>query len=117
MRPKINKFMVNDLLFPEPRAGYIAKWQKVFRPTLLSWASTFSDPYATNTQLEDMVVMEMWDMIYPDIDLDGEERRDTAQKVVYLVCLIMWYCVCNDTSIFRLGVCCTTGIPPSGRVR
>jgi len=116
MWPKINKFMVNDLPFPKPHVGYITKWQKVFCPTLLSWASTFSDLYVTNTLLEDMVVMEMWDMIYPNINLDEEEHRDTAQKVVYLVCLIMWYCVCNVTYISRLGVCCTTSVPPSGWV-
>jgi hypothetical protein len=94
MRPKASKFIVDDLPFPQPRTAYNAKWQKVFRPTLLSWASTFSDPYATNTLLKDTVVLEMWDIIYPDIDLDEGERRDTALKLVYLVCVItLCYCV------------------------
>jgi hypothetical protein len=84
-RAKQNKFVVDDLPFPHPRAAYNTKWQKAFRPTLLSWASTYSDPYATNTQLEDTVVMEMWDIIYFDIELDEVERRDTALKLVYLV--------------------------------
>ena len=69
-------------------------------PNLLSWASTFSNPYATNTLLEDTVVLEMWDMIYPDIDLTDEERRETALKLVYLVCVIMYYHVCSVAFIF-----------------
>jgi hypothetical protein len=84
-RAKQNKFVVDDLPFPNPRAAYNARWQKVFRPTLLSWASTYADPYATNTQLEGTVVMEMWDIIYHDIELDKVERIDTAPKLVYLV--------------------------------
>jgi hypothetical protein len=109
--------MVNDLPFPQPRTGYNAKWQKVFCPTLLSWASTFSDPYATNTMLKDMVVLEMWDIIYPNIDLDEGERRDTALKLVYLVCVItLCYCVCSVTYYFRPETFCMTGIPPSKQV-
>ena len=87
-RPKQNKAVVDDLPFPNPRTMYNSKWQKVFRPTLLSWASTFPDPYATNTVLDDKVVLNMWDKIYPDIDLDEEERRDTAVKLVYLVRIV-----------------------------
>lgn len=84
-RAKQTKFVVDDLPFPHPRTAYNAKWQKVFRPTLLSWASTYSDPYATNTQLDVVVVMEMWDIIYPDIELDRVERSETVPILVYLV--------------------------------
>lgn len=70
---------------------YNSRWQKVFRPTLLSWASTYSDPYATNTQLDELVVLEMWDMIFPDIDLDGEDRSDTGVKLLHLVCVLFSY--------------------------
>jgi hypothetical protein len=86
MRSKPSKFVVEDLPFPHPRAAYSAKWQKVFRPTLLAWASTFPDPYATNTLLEDTIMLEMWDIIYPNIDLKDEERRETGEKLIYLVC-------------------------------
>ena len=92
MRPKLNRFIVDDLPFPQPRAGYNVKWQKVFRPTLLSWASTFADPYATNTLLDDTVVLEIWDLVFPDLPmLDAEERRDLSLKLVYLVCIITRY--------------------------
>jgi hypothetical protein len=84
-RPKQNKVMVDNLPFPYPRTSYNAKWQKVFHPTLLSWASTWLDPYVTNTQLDETIVLEMWDMIYPDINLDEENRMDTGVKLVYLV--------------------------------
>ena len=88
-----NKVMVDDLPFPHPRKPYNVKWQKIFRPTLLSWASTWPDPYATNTQLDELVVLEMWDIIYPDIDLDKEDRMDTGVKLIYLVCDL--HCHCN----------------------
>jgi hypothetical protein len=116
-RPKPNKVVVDDLPFPLPRAAYSAKWQKVFRPTLLSWASTFSDPYATNTQLEDTVVLEMWDLIYPDIDLDEEERRDTALKLVYLVSVTACYHYQESvTCVFRPQTFSMTGVPALGQV-
>lgn len=85
MRPRSNKVVVDDLPFPQPRTVYNAKWQKVFRPTLLAWASAFPDPYATNTLLEDTIVLEMWDIIYPDVDLNEEDRIETGVKLVYLV--------------------------------
>ena len=90
-RPKQKKFIVEDLPFPHPRMGYNVKWQKEFRPTLISWASTFEDPYATNTALDDMVVMEIWDMIYPEINLIDVDRRETTQKLLYLVCDKLYY--------------------------
>ena len=90
-RSKPNKFVVDDLPFPYPRAGYNAKWQKEFRPTLLSWASTFADPYATNTVLDETTMLEMWDIIYPDISLDAAERTDTVMKIKYLVCVVIRY--------------------------
>jgi hypothetical protein len=71
--------------------GYNVKWQKEFRPTLISWASTFGDPYATNTALDDTVVMEIWDMIYPEIDLIDVDRRETTPKLLYLVCDKLYY--------------------------
>ena len=115
-RPKQNKVVVDDLPFPLPRAVYSARWQKVFRPTLLSWASTFSDPYVTNTQLEDTMVLEMWDLIYPNIELNEVERRDTALKLVYLVCVTMCYhYVEGVTIIHRLQTFSMTGIQPLGR--
>ncbi|KAN0111553.1 hypothetical protein V8E52_008392 [Russula decolorans] len=83
-QPKQNKVMVDDLPFPHPRTQYNAKWQKLFRPTLLSWASTFPDPYATNTLLDETILLEMWDIIYPDIDLDEEDRMDAGVKLIYL---------------------------------
>jgi hypothetical protein len=33
----------------------------------------------------------VWDMIYPDIDLINVDCRETAPKVVYLVCDILYY--------------------------
>lgn len=42
-----------------------------------------------NTLLEDTIVLKMWDIIYPDIVLDEEERKDTALKLIYLVSLAL----------------------------
>jgi hypothetical protein len=87
-RPKGVKVVVDDLPFPHPRTPYNAKWQKVFRPTLICWASTYADPYGTNTELDETVVLDMWDIIYPDITLDKEKRIHTGIKLVYLVCVL-----------------------------
>jgi hypothetical protein len=84
-RYKQPKVTVEMLPFPYPRALHTSKWQKVFRPTLLSWAASWPDPYSTNTLLDEEVVLEMWDMMYDDIELDKQERMDTGVKLVHLV--------------------------------
>jgi hypothetical protein len=115
-RPKPIKVIVDDLPFPNPRTAYNARWQKVFCPTLLSWASTFNDPYATNTLLEEESVVEMWDIIYPDINLDKDERREIGSKLVYLVCLIICYHDGESVNISRLETFSMTGVLQSGQV-
>jgi len=67
---------------------HTSRWQKIFRPTLLSWAATWPDPYSTNTQLDEDVVLEMWDLIYYDIELDTPERQETGVKLLHLVRLL-----------------------------
>jgi hypothetical protein len=58
-RNKGPKVVVEDLPFQPPCTPYIAKWQKVFRPTVIVWASTWQDPYAMNTHLNETFVLEM----------------------------------------------------------
>jgi hypothetical protein len=87
-RSRAPKVTVDLLPFPYPRALHHSKWQKVFRPTLISWASSWLDPYATNTLLDEEVVLEMWDIIYPDIELDKEQRMETGVKLMHLVRVI-----------------------------
>src|SRR5258708_34001374 len=36
-------------------------------------------------------MLEMWDIIYPDISLDAAERTDTVMKIKYLVCVVIRY--------------------------
>jgi hypothetical protein len=55
LKPKGNKVVVDDLPFPNPHVLYNTKWQKGFCPTLLAWASTFQDPYTTNTLLNEEI--------------------------------------------------------------
>jgi hypothetical protein len=57
----------------------------VFRPTVISWGASWPDPYSTNTLLDEDVVLEMWDIIYPDIELDKPEREVTGVKLLHLV--------------------------------
>ena len=45
----------------------------------------------------------MWDIVYPDIDLDEEECRDTALKLVYLVCVVMCYHLKKRYMYFQAG--------------
>jgi hypothetical protein len=99
-KPKQNKVVVDDLPFPHPRMLYNAKWQKAFRPTLLSWASTWPDPYATNTHLDEDVVLEIWDIIYPDIELSKQDRIDTGVKLVYLVRVLYTFVMIKSYRIF-----------------
>jgi len=82
--PKQIKFVVDDLPFPNSR--YNAMWQREFHPTLLSWASTVADLYTTNTELDESIIMEIWYMVYPDLDLNEDEHEETAPKLAYLVC-------------------------------
>jgi len=82
---KQSKYVVDDLPFFPYRMVCNARWQKEFRPTLLAWASTFADLYATNSELDKDIVMEIWDLIYPDIDMGRVERSETAPKLMYLV--------------------------------
>ena len=83
---------------------------------MLCWASTYSDPYATNTLLYEAIVLDMWDVIYPDITLDKKEREVTADKLVFLVRFVMCYYVYDVTYISRLEIFCMIGVPPSGQL-
>jgi hypothetical protein len=94
---------------------YIVKWQRVFRPTVLSWASTFSDPYATNTQLSESVVLKMWDIIYPKVMLGLEERKDAGRILVYLVSHYVLFRM-QFTSVSRPETFCMIGVPQSVQV-
>jgi hypothetical protein len=84
-RSRAPKVTVDRLPFPYPRALHLSRWQKLFRPSLISWASSWQDPYATNTLLDEDVVLEIWDNVYPDIDLDKQERAETGVKLLHLV--------------------------------
>jgi hypothetical protein len=64
---------------------------------VISWASTWPDPYATNTLLDEDVVLEMWDIVYPDIELEKQKRMDTGVKLVYLVSFFLAF-VMNDVN-------------------
>jgi len=65
-----------------------------------------------------MVVLEIWDEIYPDIDLDEEDRRDTGVKLMYLVCLLYAHDPWLQLQYYvsRLEIFFMTGVPPLGQV-
>ena len=71
----------------------------------------------TNTLLEETIVLEMWDIIYPDIDLDEEERKDTTIKLVYLIRVTTCYHYGESvTYIYRPQTFSMTSVPPLGQV-
>ncbi|KAI0263337.1 hypothetical protein BGY98DRAFT_940228 [Russula aff. rugulosa BPL654] len=59
----------------------------IFKAPSSAWPKP--NPYATNTLLKDTIMLSMWDIIYPDIDLNEEECRYTRVKLMYLAANIL----------------------------
>jgi len=59
---------------PFPRGGnHIYIWGKYFRPCLLSWAGSQSDPFGTNGMMHHKIA-HIWACLYPGIHLDNQNR-------------------------------------------
>jgi len=69
------KYGVADLPLP---AGslYTNRWRKQFRPSIIGWAATMVDPFGTNSLLADDIVREIWEKIFPEVDIGVKEERN-----------------------------------------
>ena len=58
---KKEKYTVSSLPFPQGSANvhFTQRWRKVFKPSLIFWASCQEDPFRTNALL-DTVIEELW---------------------------------------------------------
>lgn len=88
MKQGRKKVMVSDLPFPGGRATQI--WRKLFVPSLISWAGSQSDPFGTNSKVEN-VAAEIWKRVLPAISLDQETREVLMGVVRAIVSLAVYY--------------------------
>ncbi|KAF8870452.1 hypothetical protein BD779DRAFT_1478893 [Infundibulicybe gibba] len=76
-RTKKVKYMVSSLPFPGGAEGsaYFKKYRKIFKPTLIAWASTLDDPFGANSLIEP-TIRELWALIFPKINyLDPNDKK------------------------------------------
>lgn len=92
-KPRREKFKVSDLTVLVT-ASHTSRWQKQFRHTLISWAGAQADPFGTNSLLTNEVVMEIWDTVYPDVNIGGVEQ-DCERNRGILICLVSIVSVLN----------------------
>lgn len=85
-RPRREPFVVSMLPFPKT-ASYTARWQKQFRHTLISWAAAHLDPYGTNSVLSHEIVLSIWEAVYPDARIGGDDN-DPDKYIAGLIQLV-----------------------------
>ncbi|KAF8952644.1 hypothetical protein BDZ97DRAFT_1681027, partial [Flammula alnicola] len=104
-RPKSEKYSVNHLPFPRGHPTYLRDWRKSFRPTIISWASTFLDAYGPSAFMTDVVVFDIWDTIYTDLVLLEKERKETLYLIISLSTDILqdWRTSIGSTALTILG--------------
>lgn len=86
-RSKKEKYNVSALPFPNGiRAPPLQqRWRKFFRATLIEWAGTHSDPYGTNSKLDDDIINDIWYTVYPDLEMYdhiGEDSKEEPMEVI-----------------------------------
>jgi hypothetical protein len=85
-RVKKEKYTVSSLPFPQGSSNvhFTQRWRKVFKPSLIFWASCQEDPFGTNALL-DTVIEELWKRIFPSIASTYEESKAAICQVVSTV--------------------------------
>ena len=89
-RVKKEKYTVSSLPFPQGSANvhFAQRWRKVFKPSLIFWASCQEDPFGTNALL-DTVIEELWKRIFPSVASAYEESKAAICQVVSFVIVNM----------------------------
>ena len=110
---------VSSLPFPQGSANvlFTQRWCKVFKPSLIFWASCQDDLFGTNALL-DTVIEELWKRIFPSVTSAYEESKATICQVVSLS-LCQWLLInaimIDAFSLSRLVMCLSIGEASWGR--
>ena len=82
-RVKKEKYTVSSLPFPQGSANVhlTQRWRKVFKPSLIFWASCQEDPFGTNALL-DTVIEGLWQKVFPSLASAYEESKAAICQVV-----------------------------------
>lgn len=82
-RVRKEKFTVSSLPFPQGSANvqFTQRWRKVFKSSLIFWASCQEDPFGTNALL-DTVIEKLWNRIFPSLASSFKESKPAICQVV-----------------------------------
>ena len=82
-RVKKEKYTVSSLPFPQGSANvqFTQRWRKVFKSSLIFWASCQEDPFGTNALL-DTVIEKLWNRVFPSLAGAFDESRAAICQVV-----------------------------------
>ena len=73
---KKERYSIASLPFPSAKQKfYQDKWHQGFKPTLISWAVTYEDPFRTNSMMK-WAVKETWKEIFPEL----KEKWKSAEE-------------------------------------
>ncbi|KAF7978991.1 hypothetical protein HWV62_44257 [Athelia sp. TMB] len=76
------------LPFPAARRPfYMNIWKKHFKATAMDWAGSQLDPFGTNHLLDEDVVAEAWEAVFPELEtiLDNKEHKAVIIGVILTV--------------------------------
>ena len=117
-RVKKQKYTVSSLPFPQGSANvqFTQRWHKVFKPSLIFWASCREGPFGTNALL-DTVIKKLWKKNIPSVANAYEESKATICQVVSLLSsLSLLICYVIDVfSLSRPVMCSSIGEALWGR--
>jgi len=105
-RVKKEKYMVSSLPFPQGSANvqFTQRWRKVFKASLIFWASCQEDPFGTNALL-DTVIERLWNKIFPSLSSAYKESEAAICQVVSLIIVVIIIIFIHTFSLARLATC------------
>jgi hypothetical protein len=106
-RVKKEKYTVSSLPFPQGSANvqFTQRWRKVFKSSLIFWASCQEDPFGTNALL-DAVIEKLWSNVFPSLTSAYKENKAAISQVVSHIIVIVIQLI---NSLARLATCSSTG--------
>ena len=89
-RVKKEKFTVASLPFPQGSANvqFTQRWRKVFKSSLIFWASCQEDPFGTNALL-DTVIEKIWNRVFPSLASAYNENKVAICQVVSPIIVVI----------------------------
>jgi hypothetical protein len=85
-RVKKEKYTVSSLPFPQGSANvqFTQRWRKVFKASLIFWASCQDDPFGTNALL-DTIIDRLWNRSFPSLASAYKESKAAILQVVSFI--------------------------------